>query len=159
MHVITDRSTQQFCCGSLLPVFGVRVSVTFQLMRVHIIFNLVWVAEWSFFGKELFTRLTIFSLYILTIRNFSNFPFWFLGLDVGSDCFSFWFLHTFSSPEPKIGELIVYPWSGVRRRRPSVVHNAETSSSQKQFGRSKPNFMWSLLGKRERNFVRGIWVT
>ena len=63
-----------------------------------------------------------------------------------------------------IGELIVYPWSGVRRRpsyvvRPSVVHNAQTSSSQKPLGRSKPNFMWSLLGKGEQNFVRGIWVT
>ena len=50
-----------------------------------------------------------------------------------------------------IGKLIVYPWSGVRRRRlsvprPSVVHNAQTSSSQKPLGRSKPNFMWSLLG-------------
>ena len=43
-----------------------------------------------------------------------------------------------------IGELIVYPWSGVRR--PSSVHNAQTSSSQKPLGRSKPNFMWSLLG-------------
>ena len=45
-----------------------------------------------------------------------------------------------------IGELIVYQWSGVRRRRPSSVHNAQTSSSQKPLGRSKPNFMWSLLG-------------
>ena len=51
-----------------------------------------------------------------------------------------------------IGELIVYQWSGVRRtsssvrRRPSVVHNAQTSSSPKPLGRSKPNFMWSLLG-------------
>ena len=26
-----------FCCGSLLSVFGVRVSVTFHLMCVHII--------------------------------------------------------------------------------------------------------------------------
>ena len=46
-----------------------------------------------------------------------------------------------------IGELIVYQWSGVRR--PSVVgvvHNAQTSSSQKPLGRSKPHFMWSLLG-------------
>ena len=39
-----------------------------------------------------------------------------------------------------IGELIVYPWSVV------VVHNAQTSSSQKPLGQSKPNFMWSLLG-------------
>ena len=46
-----------------------------------------------------------------------------------------------------IGELIVYPWSGVRRRRTlSVVNNAQTSSSQKPLGRSKPNFMWRLLG-------------
>ena len=44
-----------------------------------------------------------------------------------------------------IGELIVYPASGVRRQS-SVVHNAKTSSSQKPLGRSKPNFMWSLLG-------------
>ena len=45
-----------------------------------------------------------------------------------------------------IGELIVYPWSGVRRRRPSVFHNAQTSSFKKPLGRSKPHFMWSLLG-------------
>ena len=48
-----------------------------------------------------------------------------------------------------IGELIVYPWSGVRRTSSSVrpsVHNAQTSSSRKPLGRSKPNFMWSLLG-------------
>ena len=50
----------------------------------------------------------------------------------------------FSSPEPKAhGELIGYPWSGVR---PSSVHNAQRSSSPKPLGRSKPNFMWSLLG-------------
>ena len=52
-----------------------------------------------------------------------------------------------------IGELIVYQWSGVRPsyvvRRPSsvgVVHNAQRSSSPKLLVRSKPNFMWSLLG-------------
>ena len=50
-----------------------------------------------------------------------------------------------------IGELIVYPWSGVRRPLLSLssviaVHNAQTSSSQKPLGTSKPNFMWSLLG-------------
>ena len=42
-----------------------------------------------------------------------------------------------------IGELIVYPWSGVR---PSSVHNGQTSSSPKPLGGSKPNFMWSLPG-------------
>ena len=35
----------------LLPVFGVRVSVTFHLTCVHNIFSLVWVAEWPPFGK------------------------------------------------------------------------------------------------------------
>ena len=33
------------CCGSLLPVFGVIVSVTFHLMFVHINFSSVKVAE------------------------------------------------------------------------------------------------------------------
>ena len=42
-----------------------------------IIFN--WVAEWPPFRKELLTRLTIGSLCILTICNFSCFPFWFWG--------------------------------------------------------------------------------
>ena len=42
---------RKFCCGSLLPVFGVRVSVTFHLMLVHIIFSSVSVAEWPPFGK------------------------------------------------------------------------------------------------------------
>ena len=28
---------RKFCCGSLLPVLGVRVSMTFQLTCVHII--------------------------------------------------------------------------------------------------------------------------
>ena len=46
-----------------------------------------------------------------------------------------------------IGELIGYPWSGVRPSvRPSSVHNAQRSSSRKPLGQSKPNFMWSLLG-------------
>ena len=35
------------------------------------------VAMWSHFGKELLTRLTIYSLCILTICSFSYFPFWF----------------------------------------------------------------------------------
>ena len=56
----------------------------------------------------------------------------------------------FSSPEPlgSQGELIVYQSS----RRPSVVRRRrrrkqfQTSSSPKPLGRSKQNFMWSLLG-------------
>ena len=37
----------------------------------------VFVAEWPYFGKELLPRLTICSLCILTLCNFSYFPFWF----------------------------------------------------------------------------------
>ena len=61
----------------MLPVFGVRVSVTFHFTCVHIIFDSVWVAEWHPFGKWLLTRLTICSLCILTICNFSYFLSWF----------------------------------------------------------------------------------
>ena len=51
------------------------------------------------------------------------------------------------------GELIGYPWI----RRPSVVvvrrSHFQTSSPPKPLGQSKPNFMWSLLGKGERKFI------
>ena len=68
-----------------------------------------------------------------------------------------------SSPEPKAHRW-AYSIPMVRRpssvRRPSVVvRNAQRSSSPKPLVRSKPNFMWSLLGLGERYFVRGIWVT
>ena len=61
-------------------------------------------------------------------------------------------MHIFSSPEPlgSQGELIVYP---SRRRRPSSLHHFQRSSFLKPLGQSKPNFMWSLLGKGERKFV------
>ena len=54
-----------------------------------------------------------------------------------------------------IGELIGYPWSGVRRRPASFVicPQFQTSSPLKLLGQSKPNFMWSLLGKGERKFI------
>ena len=42
---------------------------------IYIIFSSVWVAKWPSFGKELLTRLTICSLCILTICNFSYFLF------------------------------------------------------------------------------------
>ena len=49
-----------------------------------------------------------------------------------------------------IGELIGYQWSGIRPSsvRPSSVRRKQfqTSSSPKPLGRSKPNFMWSVLG-------------
>ena len=48
-----------------------------------------------------------------------------------------------------IGELIVYPCSVVVVVVVVVVHNFQTSSSLKPLGQSKPNFMWSILGKGE----------
>ena len=59
-------------------------------------FSSVWVAELPPFGKELHTWLTICSLCILTICNFSYFPFRFWGPDLGSDCLSSWSLHFFT---------------------------------------------------------------
>ena len=32
-------------------------------------------------------------------------------------------------------------------------HNNETSSPLKPLGQSKPNFIWSILGKGERKFI------
>ena len=49
------------------------------------------------------------------------------------------------------GELIGYPWSGVRPL--SVRPQFQTSSPLKPLGQSKPNFMWSLLGKGEQKFI------
>ena len=62
-----------------------------HLMCVHIIFSWVWVGEWPPFGEELLTRMAICSLCILTICNFSYFPFWFWVLDLGSDFFGIGF--------------------------------------------------------------------
>ena len=63
-------------CGSLLPVFAVRVSVMFHLTCVYIIFSSV-----RLLSGQLITRLTMCSLCILTICNISYFPF--LGLRAG----------------------------------------------------------------------------
>ena len=53
------------------------------------------------------------------------------------------------------GELIGYPW--IRRPSSSVrlssVRSHFQTSSLKPLGQSKPNFMWSLLGKGEQKFV------
>ena len=51
--------------------------MTFPLTCVHVLFRSVSVAEWPPFGKELITRLTIYSLCNMNISNISNFPFWF----------------------------------------------------------------------------------
>ena len=49
--IVNLAESAAVCCGSLLPVFGVIVSVTFHLTCVHIILSSVWVAEWQPFGK------------------------------------------------------------------------------------------------------------
>ena len=46
----------------------------------------VWVAEWPPFGKQLPTRLAICLHCILSIWNFTYFPFWFWEWDLSSDC-------------------------------------------------------------------------
>ena len=62
-----------------------------------------------------------------------------------------------------IGELLGYSRSSLHPSIvicPSViVNNVQTYSSLKQLAWWQPNFMWSLLGYGERNFVRGVWVT
>ena len=94
--------------------------MTFHLMCVHIIFSSVCVAEWPLFGKELLTRLTIChicSLCILTICNNR-----FLGLDLGSDCFSSWSLYIFYFSRARIG-----------RGTPSNINNKNTSNQSLLF--------------------------
>ena len=61
-----------------------------------------------------------------------------------------------SSPEPK-----AHRWAYRIPMDPasvvvcpsSVRPHFQTSSPLKQLGQSKPNFMWSLLGKGERKFI------
>ena len=63
--------------------------MTFHLACVYIIFSLVWAAEWPPFGKLAAHSVDhICSRCIFTICNFSYFPFRFIGLVLGSDCFS-----------------------------------------------------------------------
>ena len=63
----------------LCYVFFVSVSVKFHLMILQNIFSSVQVAAWPPFGKERLTLLTMCSLCILSICNFSYFPFLVLG--------------------------------------------------------------------------------
>ena len=63
---LTDRSKAVVLLWFSVAYFGVRVSVTFYLMCVHIIFSSVVVAEWPPVRKELLTRLVVCSLCILT---------------------------------------------------------------------------------------------
>ena len=61
-------------CGSLLPVFGVRVSVMFHLMCVHIMFSFVSVAEWLPFWE--LAAHSVDHMFILYF-DYLYFPFWF----------------------------------------------------------------------------------
>ena len=56
------------------------------------------------------------------------------------------------SPEPKAHRLALAPASVVVVVI-VVVNHFQTSSPPKPVGQSKPNFMWSLLGKGERKFI------
>ena len=68
---------------------------------IHITFSSVWVAEWPPFGKELFIRLTICSLCILTICNLVISRFGFEGgirvliAPVSSQCLLLTFTYSF----------------------------------------------------------------
>ena len=54
--------------------------MTFVLLFLHNTFSLVWVAEWPPLGKELSTRVAVCSHCLLSVFNFSFFPF---GLEGG----------------------------------------------------------------------------
>ena len=55
-----------------------------------------------------------------------------------------------------IDELIVYQWSGVRRRRPSTFSNISFSKTAKPI---KAKFYVEPPWVGERKFVRDIWIT
>ena len=61
----------------------------------------------------------------------------------------------FSSPEPlgSQDELIVYPWSGVRRPSVRRRHPQCSNIFSETAWPIKANFMWCLLGKGERKFI------
>ena len=50
-RAMKSRKKHTVISSTPLPVFGVRVSMTFHLMCVHIIFSSVSIAEWPPFGK------------------------------------------------------------------------------------------------------------
>ena len=68
----------------MLPVFGVRVSATFHLMGVHIIFSSVRLLSDHLLRNSCshspYVLLVFLLFVILLISRF--------GLDLGSDCFS-----------------------------------------------------------------------
>ena len=60
-----------------LSSLNIEIIIIIIIIITHIIFSSVCASEWPPFGKELLTRLTICSLCMLTICNFSYVPFWF----------------------------------------------------------------------------------
>ena len=58
------------------------------------ILSWVKVAEWPPFAKELQIQLTVRFLCAMSICNFSYFPLWFRGQDIGYNCIDFWSLLT-----------------------------------------------------------------
>ena len=62
------------------------VNLTLYTVYVQIILCSFKVAEWPPYGKELLTRLTVFSVCNLSICNFSYFSFWFRERDFGFNC-------------------------------------------------------------------------
>ena len=95
---------------------------------------------------------------------------WFVSDQVGNQNVSFptmglILIKTLSNPTFWIYKnlhTIGYPCSGVRRHPlASIVvrPHFQTSSSPKPLARSKPNLYGASLGKGERKFVHGIWVT
>ena len=103
----------------MLPDFGVKVSVTFHLTCVYIIFSSVWVAEWP---------IAAHSVVILVI---SRFVFkgwiWVLIASVPDLCI---FLAHLS--RRLIGELIVYTVQVSSVRRPSTFSNDISSEAVRQ---------------------------
>ena len=97
-----------FLSGSLLHVFGVRVSETFHLTCVHIILVRFGLLVTTFCEIAAHSVDHVFSLYFDYLY-FSSFPvfcvflfvclflfvFWGEGVDLSSDCFNSLSLHTF----------------------------------------------------------------
>ena len=71
-----------FFCLFLVCVFGVRVSVTFHLMFVHIIFSLVYVAEWQPLRGRASHSVDCMSLYFDYLL-FQFLPVYVLRADIG----------------------------------------------------------------------------
>ena len=69
-------------------------------MFVLIIFSSILVAEWPPFGKELLTPSTVCSPCILTVCNFSCFPFWGRNFVLFSPVPGHYIFVTFVEPKP-----------------------------------------------------------